>query len=191
MRRCRLGGANEPRLLGTGCRPRIRPSPTSSRTRHQLPLSPPSCRDPCALHVSGTVEPPAFAARPAPPVRAVFLRLIPTILTRHCRGPGGSGRAGIHNVISYSAAATTLNQVGPAETRSSQIMWSFLEEVGLGLLPQLNSSSSSGASVVSMLAAAHHTHAHTHTHSHTHTHAHAHAHACRSVGIIIFVIVDI
>lgn len=60
------------------------------RRRHELPLSAPSRWDPRALDVGGTIKATALAACPAPPVTAVFLGLVPAVLTRQCRGSRGT-----------------------------------------------------------------------------------------------------
>jgi hypothetical protein len=88
--RCGLR-ADESRFLGAGGSPR-RAGGGRTRRAHELTFPPPSRRHPRALHVSGAIKTAALAASPAPPVAAIFLGLVPAVLTRgRTRGRGGRG----------------------------------------------------------------------------------------------------
>lgn len=141
----RLRGKDS-RFLGTGGRTG---GPGSTGDSHQLAFPPASRGDPRALHVSCTLETPALATSPAPPVGTILLRLVPAVLTRRRRT-----RTGPHNPsASYSAAV--LNQIGVYSLIQHA---RFLEEMGvlltLLILPQLNCSSTSSAASSSSAASA-------------------------------------
>lgn len=142
----RLRG-KESRFLGTGGRTG---GPWSTGHSHQLAFPPASRGDPRALHVSCTLETPALATSPAPPVGTILLRLVPAVLARRRRT-----RTGPHNPSATSASsAAVLNQIGVY----SLIQYArFLEEMGvlltLLILPQLNCSSTSSAASSSAASA--------------------------------------
>lgn len=134
------------RFLGTGGRTG---GPGSTGDSHQLAFPSASRGDPRALHVSCTLETPALATSPAPPVGTILLRLVPAVLTRRRRT-----RTGPHNP-SASSSAAVLNQIGVYSLIQHP---RFLEEMGvlltLLILPQLNCSSTSSAASSSSSSAA-------------------------------------
>jgi len=80
MRRCCLR-ADESRFLGAGGSPR-RAGGGRARRAHELTFPPTSRRHPRALHMSGAIKTAALATSPTPPVAAIFLGLVATVLTR-------------------------------------------------------------------------------------------------------------
>lgn len=65
-----------------------------SSNGHKLPLPPSRSRNPRALHVSSAIEPSAPTAGSAASMATIFLRLIPTVLTRGRRRRRRSQTAG-------------------------------------------------------------------------------------------------
>lgn len=81
MRSSLRSATAESGFLRTGSRLR-RACGGSSITADKMALSAPGSRDPGALHMCRAVIASTLAASPAPPVRAILLRLVPAILAR-------------------------------------------------------------------------------------------------------------
>lgn len=93
-----LRRAAEPRFLGTGGGLR---GPRGGS--YELPLAAARCRNPSAFHVGGAIVTPTFAASSASSVWAVFLRLVPAVLTG-----GGAGGGGTSDSTATASSAATL-----------------------------------------------------------------------------------
>ena len=129
MRCCSSLWSDEPRFLSTGGGPWRACS--GSGGDHELSLSPPSGRNPCALDVSSAIKTTAFAAGSAPAMTAVFLGLISTVLarrpTRGCR------------TRSTDSTNATAEQIGRAIVIENHGFFEIIGVLGLLVLPQLYS----------------------------------------------------
>lgn len=138
----------ESRFLDPRGRPRRASSAGAdggSSRRHELTLSTPWRRHPRALNVRGTFKTPALTACSTPPMAAVFLGLVPTILTR---GRGRTAGDIITIIITTTTSSSNSNGAAWYEIvmmfKKSRRWWSccWLLEVlvvrVLILLPKLN-----------------------------------------------------
>lgn len=132
-----LRRAAEPRFLGAGGGLR---GPRGGA--HELPLAAARSRNPSAFHVGGAIITPTFATSSASSVRAVFLRLVPAVLTG-----GGAGGGGTSEPAATASSAATLEKIRVFKRHGFNQVGRRILPL-LMMLPQLHTAAASAAASV-------------------------------------------